>query len=211
MIETLYLGSYYAYLKGDLQEAKMYYEVFCQEFREKNDPNALSKKQYYHLREVRDAISSNKVNKTISWVNESDSPTMYQEEPGMDQRELVRRIHEDGYKSLSLSLNPEGIFYLYNIEHTCRPYGRVDMVYMGSTTVYPVEVKIGEGRHDLIGQIEKYTLSFRLQLHKKIFEEVCPVTICQSYDSHTLTELKRSGVVTLRYMTDRGTVSVKAI
>jgi hypothetical protein len=73
------------------------------------------------------------------------------------------------------------------------------MVYRSKDTIYPLEVKRHEGKHDLIGQISKYTLHFKLGLILKHYEIVQPVTICNSYNQHTLTELKRLFVIPIRY------------
>lgn len=73
------------------------------------------------------------------------------------------------------------------------------MVYRSHNISYPTELKVSEGKHDLIGQINKYTLYFKMQMHLKHYDEVQPVTICNNYNQHTLTELKRLSVITLKY------------
>jgi hypothetical protein len=73
------------------------------------------------------------------------------------------------------------------------------MVYQDDVNVYPLEVKIGQGKHDLLGQILKYDLFFKLQLHLRLYEDVRPVTLCSHYQDFVLKELKKRNIITLRY------------
>ncbi len=198
MVESLYFQTYKAFLLGDLTNAKMYFEFLVEEFRNKKNPKALSNNQLIVLKTIRSALQSGMIEKQ-QWVSESSIPLYNpQEIPDINQVELVRRIHFGGLKRLAELLRAPDL-ELYNIEHPCGAYGAVDMVYKSKDIVYPVEVKRHEGKHDLIGQIGKYDLHFKLNLSLKHYEVVQPVTLCNSYNSHTLAELKRMSVVTLRY------------
>ncbi|MBD3260558.1 MAG: hypothetical protein GF334_02600 [Candidatus Altiarchaeales archaeon] len=115
------------------------------------------------------------------------------------QADLVRKIHYEGLEGLNKILGER--VDLYNLEHPCPPYGAVDMVYMGSETAYPLEVKKDHGGHDLIGQIMKYDLFFKMRLHLEHYRYVQAVTICKTYDGFALRELKKMGVQTLKYST----------
>lgn len=198
MVESLYFQTYKAFLLGDLTNAKMYFEFLVEEFRNKKNPKALSNNQLIVLKTIRSALQSGMIEKQ-QWVSESSIPLYNpQETPNINQVELVRRIHFGGLKRLAELLQAPDL-ELYNIEHPCGAYGAVDMVYKSKDTVYPVEVKRHEGKHDLIGQIGKYDLHFKLNLSLKHYESVQPVTLCNSYNPHTLAELKRLSVITLRY------------
>ena len=85
------------------------------------------------------------------------------------------------------------------------------MVYMGKDTIYPVEVKRGQGEHDLIGQISKYDLYHRLQSHYRHYEHVKSITICHSYNSFTIHELKKMDILTLSYTLTDSNISIKCI
>lgn len=198
MVESLYFQTYYAYLKGNLSDTKMFFEFLVEEFKIKKDINALTKKQLKQLKKIKEAIKTGKI-ETAAWVTEENKTISdNKKEPDIKQTELVKKIHFEGSETLRKILNSEAL-ELHDIEHPCGKYGAVDMVYRDHETFYPIEVKRHEGKHDLIGQIAKYTLFFRLGLHLKVYSEVQPVTICNSYNPHTLTELKRISVVTLKY------------
>lgn len=202
MIEALFYFTYYAFLKGELEDARMYYTILREEFNKRKEAEALCGTQYRQLKHVRDSLRTGKICRSDDWVAESQG---IQPSPGQKSKErsdqdlLVRKIHEHGYEKLKEELGVSGNFDLYNIEHPCGRYGRVDMVYIDQETIYPVEVKCREGRHDIVGQIEKYALFFRLHLHEKLYKEVKAVTICGSYDSHVLAALKRIGVKPFQY------------
>ena len=204
MVEALYFKTYHSFLMGNIQDTKMFFEFLVDEFKKRKNPGALSKKQLKELKVIRSAIETGKIEK-YEWINEpSTAFTNTNSPPDIKQPELVRKIHYKGLQDLQKLLRaPE--LELYDIEHPCGAYGAVDMVYKSQDIFYPVEVKRHEGKHDLIGQINKYTLYFKMRIHLKHYEEVQPVTICNSYNPHTLTELKRLSVVALKYdLTDKG-------
>lgn len=209
MIDTLYYYAYYSYLKGDLDSTRMYFEMLRDEYNARKDKNILNNYQLRELKAIRTAIASGVIAKNI-WVEETSVPTTKDTGTPVKQTDLVKRIHHEATDSLRACLQSDSL-YLYNIEHPCGDYGRVDMVYMDDTIAYPTEIKPAEGKHDLLGQIAKYTMYFRMKLHLKHFKGVQPVTICNSYDKHTLVELKRMSVVTLKYIISSDRVTVGAV
>lgn len=199
MVEALYFQTYFAYLKGNLSDARMFFEFMVEEFKKKKDPNVLTKKQLLQLKEIKAAIKTGKI-ETAAWITEENKSTLNEKgDLDIKQTELVRKIHFEGSETLRKVFKSEAL-ELHNIEHPCGKYGAVDMVYRDQDTFYPIEVKRHEGKHDLIGQIAKYTFYFKLRLNLKVYSDVQPVTICNSYNPHTLTELKRMSVVTLKYV-----------
>jgi hypothetical protein len=200
LIETLYFLCYYAYLKADLEKATMYYALLRDEFREKGRRDSLREDQYRELAKVKRALDTGLIPTTM-WLEEPnttlDTGDTSKPDHVMKQDKLVRLIHTQGLNYIKNILEDD--VYLNNIEQPCAPYGAVDMVYMGKKTVYPLEVKKDQGRHDLIGQIYKYDLYHKLRLHYKFYERVQSVTICRSYDALTLEELKKMGVIPLIY------------
>lgn len=202
MVEALFYFTYYAFLKGNLEDAQMYYTILREEFNKRKEAEALSATQYRQLKHVRDSLRTGKVCRSDDWITENQSAALWSgqtKKEKSNQNTLVRKIHERGREQLKQELDASENFELYNLEHPCGRYGRVDMVYFDGDVIYPVEVKCKEGRHDILGQIEKYSLFFRLHLHEKLYGDVKPVTICGEYDSHVLAGLKRAGVKPFQY------------
>lgn len=186
----------------------MYYDILKDEMRIVGHANSLKKHQLEQLYLIRESLRSRQIVKQ-EWVDATNYTPEKEDPAQIKQKELVRNIHEAGLKQLREIL--EDKVELYNIEHPCDPYGRVDMVYMGNGTVYPIEVKCNQGGHDLIGQISKYDLSHRLKLHLKFYEQVKSVTICKSYHSYTLDRLKSLGIATLLYSGEGETLKLRKI
>jgi hypothetical protein len=198
VIETLYFYTYYAYLLGNLKDAEMYYGFLKEEFKESGRQDSLEAHQLLELKRIKHAICTG----DIAQASGIDCPVLsgpQAEAPSSTaQKELVKEIFLQGTDQLKRILDEKGL-YLYNIEHPCGEFGNVDMAYRGEYTAYPIEVKKDQGKHDLIGQINKYVLFHRLQFHLKHYKFVKPVTICQSYLPYVQKELKKYGVLTLIY------------
>lgn len=197
MIDHYFYCTYYAYLLGNLQDAMMYYEWLREEFNATKDPTALKPYQLSELKKIKIAIDTG-ILPGKAWVDEPHA-VLDNNTPDIKQKELTKYIATHGTDQLREIVGGASDFHLYNVEHPCAAYGRVDMVYRDMDTIYPVEVKRTEGRHDLIGQTLKYDLFFKLNLHLGVYERVCPVTLCHTYDPHTLSELKRNSVETVKY------------
>jgi hypothetical protein len=186
----------------------MYYDILRDEFKTAG-PDKLRPHQYLELKKIKTALESGNISRN-KWLTEPiealppSAPAV-----DMDQKELVKRIHFEGLDDLKTLLQDD--IYLYDIEFPCPPYGAVDMVYMGKNTVYPLEVKKDEGRHDIIGQICKYDLFHRLRLHYKHYEFVRSVTICHSYQAHVFSELKQLDVLPIHYAIGEKNLSLKKI
>jgi len=208
MFEALYFFCYYSYLLGDLDKSKMYYTLLSNEFKTYGTQDSLKEHQFLELKKIKGAINTGNISRN-KWINENVPSGPSKSDAKIKQPELVKRIHTQGIGQLSELLNDD--IYLYNIEHPCHPYGAVDMVYMGKDTIYPVEVKTGQGEHDLIGQISKYDLYHRFQLHYKHYNYVKSVTICHSYNSFTIHELKKRDIRTLSYTLTDSNILIKCI
>lgn len=208
MIETLFFKCYYSYLRGDLLNTQLYYDLLQSEFKTTGKKDSLQDHQFNELRSIRDSLKTGSIT-TSSWIAPADQSILGISEPeSTKQKDLVVKIHEN-VEQLQIILGES--VYLYNIEQPCQPYGTVDMVYMGKDTVYPLEVKKGQGRHDLIGQIAKYTLHHRLLLHYHLYKFVQPVTICSSYLPYAHTELNRLNVCTIVYSPSGSKINLKKI
>jgi len=197
MIEALYFQCYYAYLLGDLEKSRLYFEFLREECRLNGKKDSLSQEQLQMLKKVKIALDTGFISQatwmeeTLAYTGEKDTKS------NIKQSVLVEKIHKEALGSLQSWLS-QGL-YLYNIEHPCTPYGAVDMLYMSSDTAYPLEVKKDKAKHDIVGQIMKYDLHCRLKLHLNHYKKVQAVTVCGAYDVHTLKELKKYGVKTFKY------------
>lgn len=211
MMATLFYRCYYAYLKGDLEESRLFFNFLTKEYKSCKDKKVFSKRKLMLLKDVRTALQTKKVGQD-NWVKDDLNASKMAENKvsKRPQNELVRLIHDD-LENLRTILNAPNNFHLYNIEHPCDPFGRVDMLYKDDSVVYPVEVKTGTGNHDLVGQIAKYDRSLRFQLHLNLWENVLPVTICKNYSDFAIKELKKRGVTTLQYFEKNKKVTLRPI
>jgi hypothetical protein len=199
MLESLFFSSYYAYLKGNLSDCKMYYNFFKEEYLLHPNKNILSKYQLVDLKNIINSIKLGKIIVCNSTYNEYINANISTAIVPQKQPEIIEKIHKDAFSSLNSLIKAREGLHLANIEHPCGSYGAVDMFYMDCETAYPLEVKKDFGDHHLIGQIAKYDLFFKLQLHLKMYQRVQPVTVCHGYDDFTINELKKMGVITLIY------------
>ena len=193
-----------------MDAAKTCYTLLKEEYKVSGRKGTLTEAQYRQLKVIREALETGHISEDRTWLTDS----FISGSPGdtysdMEQTELVKRIHKEALTDIQEIFSPT--MYLCNIEHPCTPYGKVDMYYKDASIAYPTEVKRGCGKHDLIGQIMKYTLSFKLKLHLNQYESVQPVTICGSYDGFTLRELKSLGVCTLQHTIADNKVTVRAV
>lgn len=209
MLETLYFSCYQSFLSGNQEKTRIYYDLLRDEFKQKGTISSLDPSYLLNLKKIKTALDTGASAFTI-WVDEqlSEGPPPSQEPAPFDQKFLVKKIDES-VQQLSKLLEDD--LYLYNLEHPCEPYGNVDMVYMGKKTIYPLEVKKEQGRHDLIGQIYKYDLYHKMRLRYKFYKEVQSVTICQSYDAYTLNSLKRLSIKTMIYSFDNEKLFLKLL
>lgn len=209
MLKALFHRCYYSYLRGDLEEAKMFFEFLRDEYRKSGDKNALSPYQLRLLRTVRDALRGKEV-RSVTW--EEDLPAEALKPPENDQshRDVVREIHRS-IKQLQNALGRSvGELRLHNIEHPCPP-GRMDMLYLDDVFAYPVEVKPEAGKHDIVGQILKYDLSCRMNIHLGFWQDVQPVTVCGGYSKWALRELKKHGVITILHTNSKNGLNLKKV
>jgi hypothetical protein len=188
-----------------LKEAGMYYDIIKEEFKEKGRTDSLEKHQLIELKKIKSSLVSGNISNTVGIESPIDYGPQTEEPESIIQKDLVKEIYYQGTDQLKSILSED--IYLHNIEAPCGKYGAVDMVYRSKGTSYPVEVKKDQGKHDLIGQINKYTLFHRLHLHLKHYKFVQPITICKSYLPYVLKELKQLQVLTLVYR--RGETGLK--
>lgn len=209
MIVTLFHRCYYSYLKGNLEQARIFMDFLRDEFKNKGKKEDLNEHQLRLLKKVRDAIQGKYISDSI-WSGELKDPPKYTKNKETEKRHsvLVKMIHDqiDDLKRMIGENSKE--FRLENIEHPCPPYGRIDMLYKDEVFVYPIEVKPSRGDHDIVGQILKYEKYCRLNLHMRLWEDVKPATICRGYSDFAYQELKRRGIKTLVYQPLKNGISL---
>lgn len=108
--------------------------------------------------------------------------------------DLVRQCQP----SLAHLLGASESFRISNLQHPTN-FGRVDVVAQDGMTVYVIELKRGIAKHDIVGQIDKYVLDFKLKLMIKHWNRIVSVTIANGYSAYARQELIRHGIVPLRY------------
>jgi hypothetical protein len=171
----------------------MYFDFLKDEF--KHNPESIDDDKLSILKEISTAIKTG-VKPTVAWVYEKVPIISYTKQEN-NQRELL-------YKLLKYTEQLEKILKTknlkpYNMEHPCGEYGIVDLVFKDDDTIYPCEVKCNEGKHDIIGQILKYELYFKLKLNLCHWKKVQALTICNAYNPNTIIELKRHNIIPLHY------------
>jgi RecB family endonuclease NucS len=90
-------------------------------------------------------------------------------------------------------------------------FGRVDLVAQDSATIYPIELKKSTANHDVIGQIDKYILHYKLKLINKIYKNVIGVVIANSFSEYVLQELCRLGAIPIVYLFQDDQIEFKRI
>lgn len=210
MLSTLYYFCHRAYLIGDEHSAKMYLDMLREEYRTRSSHESLTRCQLQTLKEIREALTTGKVI-AKKWSDQlpADIAPEGTKSPVESQAQLVKFIHDKGKAQLE-SIFKEAV-QLHNIEQPCGPYGRVDMVYAGDRSMYPVEIKKSVAGHDVIGQIGKYDLWHKLRLHYGQYDRVQSAVIARGYDQYALDELRRMGVLPLTYAIEGKNISIKAL
>lgn len=197
-VETLYYLTYNSVLLGESSNAKMYLSFLRDEF-DKNEVlfEPLKKDhRWQHLIGLGNSIDKNLI---ISTFIEDKQPVLRQEDETVfsKQEDLVKAIilSQD---DLRICLGAESDFFCSITELETR-YGRVDLVAQDHKTVFPIEVKKNGAFHDVVGQINKYVLHFKLGLINRDYDFVVGVVIANNFDAYTLKELYRLNVVPVKY------------
>lgn len=200
MMEALFYRCYYAYLKGNFEETKTFFNFLKEEFHKTQNKEALNKYQLKHLKKISEALKTGIISNS-TWIqfNEEDDDVVKTGKSDKNHIQLVRAIYDSRDELKEVLRIKDDCFHLYNIECPCGQYGRIDMVFKDNTYIYPVEVKPGLGGHDIIGQILKYDLYLRLKTHLKFWSDVKPITICWDYSKFVKKELKKRNIIPIKH------------
>lgn len=198
LTETLYYQTYNFVLLGDSSNAKMYLSFLREEFdKDENSFEPLKKDhRWKHLVELGNSIDKNQ---TISSLVEDKQNVMRQEDEAVfsRQEDLVKAIilSQD---DLKICLGAESDFVCTITEMETR-YGRVDLVAQDKKTIFPIEVKKNGAFHDVVGQINKYVIHFKLGLINRIYDFVTGIVIANNFDSYVLKELYKLQIIPVKY------------
>lgn len=199
-VETLYYLVLNSTLLGDTSNAKMYLHFLREEF-DNNEILFESLKKdhrWKHLVELGNAIDNNLVfSKSLDCSEAKSFPRQEEETLFSKQEDLVKAIMLS-QDNLRMCLGAESDFHCSCTELETR-FGRVDLVAQDKITAYPIEVKKSGAYHDVVGQIDKYVIQFKLWLINRMYENVLGVVIANSFDSYTIKELYKAGVVPVKY------------
>jgi hypothetical protein len=202
VVESLYYQTYNNVLLGDIYSAKMYLSFLREEYDKDETQFEIFKKDYRweHLAELGNVIDNNLVlSKSLKSVPDKVITTIRQEDETVYQKQndLVRAIILS-QADLRMCLSAELDFYCSCTEMETR-FGRVDLVAQDSNTVYPIEVKKNGAYHDVVGQIDKYIIHFKLGLINKLYRNVIGVVIANVFDDYVLQELHKFGALAIKY------------
>ncbi|MDD5649618.1 MAG: hypothetical protein PHF86_04260 [Candidatus Nanoarchaeia archaeon] len=199
LAETLYYQTYNYMLLGDSSNAKMYLSFLREEFdsNEKSFDPLKKDHRWEHLKEIGNAIDKNLVLSNL--VEDKSVVVLRQEDETVfsKQDDLVKAIMLS-QDDLRICLGAESDFNCIITEMETR-YGRVDLVAQDKKTVYPIEVKKNGAFHDVVGQINKYVIHFKLGLINRIYDFVVGIVIANNFDVFVLKELYKLGVVPVKY------------
>ncbi len=201
LAETLYYQVYNSVLLGRSDKAKTYLGFLRDEY-EKDESQFLILKQderWNHLIELGNVIDNGLIVKNFQDIEKPIEKIAKEEDEihFRKQSELIKAICREK-DNLKIHLQAEDDFYFVGLEQETK-FGNVDLVAQDKDTIYPIEVKKSGARHDVIGQIDKYMIHFKLKLINKIYSCVKGVVIANGFDEYTLQELYRFGAIAIQY------------
>lgn len=88
-------------------------------------------------------------------------------------------------------------------------FGSMDMLYREPRVEVPCEVKLGEAKHDLITQIEKYLQCSMGALHYFLYDKVYGITLAEKYNDFCIKELKELDVLPIIYTMNKDKVLLR--
>jgi hypothetical protein len=200
-IETMYYMLYNSVLLGQTSKAKMFLSFLRNEYDENQDQFVVLKSddRWQHLVQIGNDLDNNLVSRRYEVIEKPKDKVAVEQEDNhfKKQNELVKAICLAQDK-LRKCLKAKNNFYCSTIEHETM-FGRVDLVAQDETTIYPIEVKKNGGYHELVGQVDKYIMHFKLGLINKIYQHVVGVAIANGFDKYVLQELHKHGAIAIQY------------
>jgi RecB family endonuclease NucS len=201
LAETLYYQVQNYVLLGQKEEAKLYLSFLREEYQQNPEKfNPLKNDhRWNHLVELGNVVDNNLIVKNFEKIDPAKEVVIKQQDELQvrKQRDLVNAICKVK-DELKILLNAEDDFCCISTEVVTR-FGRVDLLAQDSKTIYPIEVKKSSASHEVVTQIDKYILHYKLQLINRIYNHVIGVVIANSFTKYSLQELSRFGAIAIVY------------
>jgi RecB family endonuclease NucS len=199
IIECLFYNFYNSYLLGNSENAEMYYEFLKNEY--KNDSSCFDflqeDERWDILRKLIETVKNKLVVKNFNYEKrKTEEEIIRDKEIFKYEKELVLQICKNKEK-LKDVLKIENL-EIYNLEHITN-YGFVDIVCQDKMTMYVIEVKKSVAKYDVVSQIDKYVLDFKLKLNLKHWNKVVGVVIANGFQNYAINELLKNGIIVLKY------------
>lgn len=209
-IETLYYFLYNAVLLGDGDKAKMYLGMLRENYEKDNTSFDILGNRFEHLKQLGYIVDNGMVVRNFNYDGNNQAIKTEKDEDKTDtEKDLVKLIGKN-FDLLRDVLCATSDFHLYNLEHQTL-FGRVDIVAKDNLTVYLIETKKNEARYQVIAQIEKYILDFKLKLILKVWNKIIGVVIANSFLDPVLNELVKNGVIPVKYTFENNNLKFKKL
>lgn len=159
---------------------------------------------------VKNGIVPYSFNSAIDYENDIDE-IICKEKYTMVEKDLNRTIFE-GYlpkiseiinRKLTPIMTEHPIYEGYEVDITSKDLNEKEF--------WIIELKSESADHKIIGQCIKYIQYFEDRLIYKLYDKVRALTICGGYRRIALSELKKMGIITLKYENVCGSLSFEKV
>jgi len=197
-IEALFSCLNSSVLLGKKTESKMYLDILRSEF-EHNEENfkVLQDGRMDHLIKIGKVIDNDLTIRDFN-LNESISGVVSGNENFVEKEKELSDLICKHPEVLKKSLKGSNEFEIVTAYCPTR-YGIADIIARDKEKLFVVELKKETAKHDIVSQLEKYMIHFKLKLNYKLWKEVIGVTIANSYQDFALQELSKIGVICFQY------------
>ena len=200
IVEVLYYKLYNAVLLGEKSEYVDFLAMLREAYEEDSSAFKILEKdnRFEHLQHLGYIIDNNLVKKIdFSESIQEENKLLEAQNSVNEEKELKYLLYENINKLKELIEAKDG-FYFGLFECKTR-FGIIDITARDKETMFVIELKRNKVKHDIIGQIEKYIIFFKLKLILKLWKKVIAVVVANDYDKFILKRLKHSGVICLQY------------
>jgi RecB family endonuclease NucS len=212
LVETLFYQVYNYVLLNKQQDAKMYLEFLRDEYQSNPKKFDILKQdnRWQQLQEFSHSLENNLYLSSFETVKNTDFVDIKCKQTVDNQRILTNKLIKSK-DSLRQLLNAESDFECIATEAETI-YGNVDLLAQDKNTIYPIEIKKERAEHDVLGQIDKYIIHYKLKLINKIYNKVQGVVISSGFSNFVLQELSKQGIVAIFYNLNKdGIIELKKI
>jgi RecB family endonuclease NucS len=200
IIECLFYKFYNAVLLGS-PDSQIFYEILQDEYKKDEEQFRFLQEdeRWDILTKLIETVKNKLVVKNFDFDAKMNLISQDAEEKSSVEYEydLIKIILQNK-DCLAHILESSPDFCFYNVEHPTL-FGRVDIVAQDKKTMYLIETKRNEAKHDVISQIDKYILDFNLKLSLKLWNKVVGIVIANGFPQYVFQELIKNGIIPLRY------------